>query len=151
MSPICRNTGFALLGALFLLLVLSSMAAFALALSAGAQQGATLDLQGSRTYQAARAGVEYAAFQAMRQGQCIANSQLALPAPMADLAVNLSCSSSAHNIAGNTVTLYRVTATACTLPPGSSCPPASRTVNYVERQISATLSRCVDVTGTVCT
>ncbi|WP_148714449.1 pilus assembly PilX N-terminal domain-containing protein [Chitinolyticbacter meiyuanensis] len=150
MSPTCRDAGFALISALFLLLVLSTMAAFTLTLSSSAQQGATLDVQGSRAYQAARAGIEYGAFQALQNGQCASSSQLTLPAPMADFSINLACSSSAHNIAGNTVTLYRLTATACNLPAGSGCPPATRTLNYVERQISATLSRCTEAGGGGC-
>ncbi|GAB3248870.1 hypothetical protein [Chitinimonas naiadis] len=145
----CRERGFALIAALFLLVVLSAIGAFVLTLSTTSQQSNILDFQGSRAYQAARAGIEYAAYRALNGSVC-SNTDLNLGGQMADFTINLQCSSSTHNVAGNTVTIYQLTATACNLPSGNTCGPSQRSLNYVERQLSASVSRCVDGSGGSC-
>ncbi len=135
---------------MFLLVILGLLVSVVLNLSSTAQQSATLDLQGSRAYQAARAGVEFAAYQALNANQCSSASNLSLGGLMADFTINLACTSSSHNVGGNTVTVYQLTATACRLTSGSTCGTSQRALNYVERQLSASVLRCVDAGGGSC-
>ncbi|KAF0812878.1 hypothetical protein IGB42_02722 [Andreprevotia sp. IGB-42] len=144
----CRN-GFALISALFLLVVLSALGAFVMTLSTTSQQSATLDFQGSRAYQAARAGIEYAAFQALTSDSCTSAS-ISVGGLLADFVINVQCTRSTHNQAGNTITVYQLTATACNLGITATCGPAQRSPNYVERQISATVAKCLDTSGGAC-
>lgn len=148
---LARSGGFALISALFLLVVLSILGAVVLNLTATAQQSASLDLQGSRVYQAARAGVEYAAYQALNGSSCPSASNLNLGGLMSNITINLQCTSASHDVAGNTVTVYQLTATACLIPgSGTTCGASQRALNYVERQISASVMRCVDGSGGSC-
>lgn len=54
--------GFSLVTAIFLLVVLGTLGAMMATFFATQQQSSTLDVLGSRTYQAARAGIEWSAF-----------------------------------------------------------------------------------------
>lgn len=138
-----------MLTALFLLVVLGAMCAFVMALSTTAQQSATLDYQGSRAYQAARGGMEYALYQALSADVCT-SSNLTLDGTMTDFAINLQCTRSTHNQAGNTVTVYQVVSTACNLAAGATCGPSQRSANYVERQVSGAVAKCIDSSGGAC-
>src|SRR5450830_1171524 len=120
MSPERRSrraqTGFALVAAIFLLVVLNLRAAQALA--------------------AANTGLEIAAWQVLRNGNTCANTTT-LPAgtladTLAPFNVTLSCSSETHPDDGTGVpmTLYSLTATASTGTVGR---------DYVERQVSGLL------------
>ena len=57
------QTGFSLISAIFLLVVIAALGTFAVTLSTTQQQGEALDVLGSRAYQAARAGIEWGAFE----------------------------------------------------------------------------------------
>ena len=57
--------GFALVSAIFLLVVLAALGAFMLTFSTVQHTTATTDIQGSRAYQATRAGIEWAVFQTL--------------------------------------------------------------------------------------
>jgi len=57
-----RVRGFSLVSAIFLLVVIAALGTFAVTLSTTQQQSAALDVMGARAYQAARAGIEWAAF-----------------------------------------------------------------------------------------
>ena len=58
-----RTRGFALLSAIFILVVLATLGAFILNVSSSQQIGSALDIQGVRAYQAARAGIEWGVHQ----------------------------------------------------------------------------------------
>ena len=57
--------GFAIVSAIFLLVVLGTLGAFMVALSTVQHTTSTQDLQGTRAYQAARAGIEWGAYQVL--------------------------------------------------------------------------------------
>jgi Tfp pilus assembly protein PilX len=57
------QSGFLLVTAIFLLVVLAALGAFILTISGTQQTSSALDVQGSRAYQAARAGIEWASYQ----------------------------------------------------------------------------------------
>ena len=63
-----KNKGFLLPAAIFVLVILAALGAYALNITSVQQATSTQDVQGSRAYQAARAGVEWAAYQTLAPG-----------------------------------------------------------------------------------
>lgn len=134
--------GFSLVSAIFLLVVIAALGAFALTLSSTQQQSAALDVVGARAYQASRAGVEWGAYQVLQApGAAFAtacraaptNQALAaLPGTLAGFAVTVGCVATVHDEAGVARTVYQLTSTA-TLG-------AVATPDYVERQMTATIA-----------
>ena len=144
MNVACRlQRGFSLISAIFLLVVIAALGAFALTLSTTQQQSAALDVLGARGYQAARAGVEWGAYQVLQNPAGIncpvggASNPVAMPAApstLAIFAVDVSCWGDAPvSEAASTVTLYRLVSTATQGVPA--------TPNYVERQMSVTIAQ----------
>lgn len=78
-SQSCRagTRGFAIVSAIFLLVVLTVLGVAMLAFSTTQQRGSALDIEGARAYQAARAGAEWALYQRLespqRNGYCAAS------------------------------------------------------------------------------
>lgn len=129
-----HQCGFSLISAIFLLVVIAALGAFAVTLSTTQQQGAALDVLGARAYHAARAGIDWGAYQILRNNSCVASQSLApLPSTLAGFSVNVGCTSTAHSEAGATVTVYQLTSTATQ--------GAAATPDYVERQITATIAQ----------
>ncbi len=62
------QTGFAIVSAVFLVVVLSLLGAMMVSMTSTQQVGATRDLLGSRAYFAAKAGIEWGAYQALQTG-----------------------------------------------------------------------------------
>jgi MSHA biogenesis protein MshP len=130
--------GFSLVSAIFLLVVIAALGTFAVTLSTTQQQSAAQDVLGSRAFQAARAGIEWGAYQVLQNGGSCAASQTlaALPGMLAGFNVTVTCAPSASNPydeAGTPVNMYQLTATAKQGTVGSP--------GYVERQMSVTIAR----------
>lgn len=133
--PPSSDRGFSLVSAIFLLVVIAALATFAVTLSTTQQQSSALDVQGARAYQAARAGIEWGAYQALRNNSCVATTPLAaLPNTLASFSVTVDCSSTAATEANVTVTMYQLTSTATQ--------GTAATADYVERQMSVTIAQC---------
>lgn len=148
--------GFSLISAIFLLVVIAALGTFAVTLSTAQQQSAALDVLGSRAYQAARAGVEWGAFQITKSGiagsgfatDCQSSSALhatasqpSLPADtqLSIFSVGIICSATSHvdNVDGVTLTrVYQLVSTASGIEGVSAGSP-----NYVERQIRVTIAQ----------
>ena len=136
--------GFSLVSAIFLLVVIAALGVFSVTLFTAQQQSAALDVMGARAYQAARAGIEWGAYQALQNsavpGGFAANcrtgaiSQPVAPLPntLAGFSVNVQCVGTAHSEASATVTIYQLTSTATRGAPAAS--------DYVERQLNATIA-----------
>ena len=131
-----KMRGFVLPAAIFLLVILAALAGFMVTLSRTTHISSALDIQGARAYQAARAGMEWAAWRVVQtpaQG-CNAAPMPALAGTLAGFTVTVSCVVSGPYADGATsVTVYQVTSTATWGVPGS--------VDYVERQIQASFSK----------
>jgi MSHA biogenesis protein MshP len=126
--------GFSILAAVFLLIILASLAAFLASVSMMQQLGSAMDLQGSRAYQAARTGIEWGAFQALTPGAppaCPVTTLTFVGTTLQDFTTTVTCTSNTANEVGVTITTYQLTATACTQAP---CPNPAPGQNYVERQ-----------------
>lgn len=139
--------GFSLVSAIFLLVVLAALGTFAVTLSTTQHQSAALDVSGARAYQAARAGIEWGAFQVLLAAPpqfvigCRAGATSQSIAPLANtlsgFAVNVTCTATPHNEGirtvanGNPIWVYNITSTATQGTPA--------TPDYVERQLSVTI------------
>jgi MSHA biogenesis protein MshP len=133
-----------LVTAIFVLLLLSGVAAYVASLSGSQQAASAMDLIGVRVYQAARSGAEWGVWNALKgSAYCAAGTDTqtlaagAMPGGLAGFAVTVACTTSSHAEAGAAVQFYNVTATACNQ--GSTCPAASPGANYVERQVTMTV------------
>jgi MSHA biogenesis protein MshP len=74
MKPVSlRQRGVSIVTALFLVVVLTALAVAVMTFSTVQQSTVTLDLLGSRAYEAARAGVEYGLYQKQINGSCPAS------------------------------------------------------------------------------
>ena len=127
--------GFSLVSAIFLLVVIAALGTFAVTLFTTQQQSAAMDVLGSRAYQAARAGIEWGAYQLLiTGGGCAAATTAALPLAntLSGFTVNVACSSNSYTEDGTTVNVYQLISTA---KQGTS-------PDYIERQMSATIAKC---------
>jgi len=85
------NSGFALVPALFLVVVLSALAVVAVRIGNGQQHTVIMGLQQARALAAARTGIEWGAYQALH-GSCAASTTLNLTESAANgFAVIISC------------------------------------------------------------
>jgi len=135
--------GFSLVSAIFLLVVLAGLGAAMVSFSTTQNQAQSLDLMGSRAYQAASAGVEWAAYNIMTTPGVSSPAAVvftpgtatALAGNLSDFAVTVSYNAVSAVDAVNvgetptTVWSYDITASAVWGAPG--------TENYVMRVLSA--------------
>jgi len=157
-----RQTGFSIIAAIFLLVVLALLAALIASVTGMQQSSGQLDLQGVRAYQAARAGMEWAAYQVLDPNDAIPACGLAacpaspqnLPALAGSLSgftVTVTCTQTANTTEGNrNLRVFQIVATACNQPSAGSCPnvpPPVPTNDYVERQVQASVAKCKDSTA----
>lgn len=70
MKRASRQRGMSLVVAIFLITVIASLAAFAVTVGTATRESENLQLQSDRALAAARAGAEWAAHRALRQGIC---------------------------------------------------------------------------------
>ena len=92
-----REAGFSLISAIFLLVVIAMLGTFAVTLSTTQNQSQAMDVMASRGYQAALAGVEWAAYQ-------VANSASNAPSA-APCSTNFAPGALAGNLSPFTVTV----------------------------------------------
>lgn len=151
MSSAARQLrGFAIVSAIFILVVLAALGAFIVSISTSQQIGSALDVQGVRAFQAARAGLEWGLYQVQATPaynfgytsadpstrSCPASPTSFVPAgdTFAGLTVTVICTATVDANGGPTI--YTLTATACNLPNAGACP---NTVNpgalYIERRL----------------
>ncbi len=124
--------GISLVPALFLLIVLAGLGAVAVRLTAVQQQTVVLAMQSARAYSAARAGVEWSAYDALVNGNCSAGTLSLTESGLAGFTVDTVCTSTTHSEGPDTVTVYRIDAFAYT---GSYGTP-----DYVSRRVRSTIT-----------
>lgn len=137
-----RERGFAIVGAFFLVVILGALGVYLSRITAQNQAGSALDIQGARAYQAANAGIEWAASRLLLPASapsCFTATTLAFPGTVSEpFTVTLNCSVTVLAEGGVDVSTYRIVANACNQP---ACPSANPGAGYVERQVEATLAR----------
>lgn len=130
--------GFAAIAAIFLVLVLAAFGAFMVSFSNTQQLNSAQDVQGSRAYWAARAGLEWAV--ASAPAGATACWSTTPPASVDGFALAVSCAVASYTdrIAnGDIGTVYVFQLTSSAHPAGSSV----GSVGYVERSVSTSLER----------
>lgn len=138
-QPLKYAQGFLLPAAIFLLVILAALGAYAVNISTLQQAAATQDVQGARAYQMARAGVEWAAFQVLAPGTADLGNCPASPSTlnMEGFVVTVTCTRSADYFeqgTDHTIAMYAIVATADFGTAG--------TAGHIQRQIQVTLSKC---------
>jgi MSHA biogenesis protein MshP len=138
------------MAALFILVTLTAIGVYLLTISNSQLGAATQDEQAARAYQAAKTGIDWGAYQLLRNeagafaAACAggaSSQQLALGAlggAGGAYYAEVACSRIGNETeAGATVTVFRLTATGCNRSPCGT-PDAT----YVERQLQLALSKC---------
>lgn len=130
-----QQHGFSLVPALFLLVVLAVLGSVAVRLTGVQQQTVVLSMQSARAYAAAKAGVEWSAYQALNIGNC-GNSTLSLTeGGLAGFSVDVSCASTSHTEGAATTNVFVLDAFAYSGSYGSP--------DYVSRRIRATITDAI--------
>ena len=125
--PESGSAGFALPSAIFLLVVLSALGAFLLTFSSGQQMSSAADINGSRAYWAARAGIEWGAAKIKAAGACPASPS---SFNVEGFTVAVSCASNSYKEGADPRTIYMLTSQA-------SAGGGVGGLAYVERQMTA--------------
>jgi len=129
-------SGFALVPALFLLVVLGAMGLIAVRVGTGQEQAVVMGLMQARALSAANSGIEWAAYQAFKTGSsCAASTTLTLTeASLAGFTVLVTCVDTTFSTDGGTTTnnSYVLTSVATS---GTYGQPG-----YVRRRVSATFT-----------
>lgn len=135
------ESGFVLPSAIFLLVILAALGGYMVSLSRTSHISSALDIQGSRAYQAARAGIEWAAWQVVDPQNlqpsptpCPASpTTLTLTGTLAGFRVIVGCTRTLTDDGAATVAIYQITSTATSGAVGE--------LDYVDRQIQATFGK----------
>lgn len=139
------ESGFVLPSAIFLVVILAALGGYMVTLSRTSHMSGALDIQGARAYQAARAGMEWAAWQVVNLPPVALPNPVPTPCPLpfpgsvtltgtlAAYTVTVTCIRTAHDDGGSLVEVYQVTSTATSGVPFS--------VDYVDRQIQGSFGK----------
>jgi MSHA biogenesis protein MshP len=149
--------GFSIATAIFLIVVLALLGVFIVSIASIQQSSQQIDLQGVRAYQAARAGIEWAAFQVLDPNNTLnpatcgtafvncpggvspSDTPLVLAESLAAFAVLVHCERTTTTEGNRDIRVFAITSTATTGTPG--------TPGFVSRQLRATLGKCHDPTA----
>ena len=153
-----RQRGFVLMAAIFLIVVFAAIGAYLVTVATGQVEAASQDEQGARAYLAARAGVDWAAYQLLRRDDvapppaagdfgptCAAGAAtvtltlgaLGGPAGGDSFRATVACSRTMENEGGVTVQVFLITSTGCNR---ATC-TASGDAGYVERQLQLVVAK----------
>ena len=134
--PPRRQRGFALVVAIFLLVVLASLGVFIVKVSGIQHQTVNIALLGARAFEAARTGIEWGAFRALDAGSCTTTTLNLTEGGLAGFAVDVTCTASSHTETGNTYNLFVIDVEARAGLYGNP--------DYVSRRMQATVTDAPD-------
>jgi MSHA biogenesis protein MshP len=107
-----KSSGFTLVAALFLIVVVAALGAFAVRISLGQQQTVNLALLSARALSAANSGIEFGAYRALNASSCASATLNLGEAGLSGFTVAVTCVATAHTVNGAPLTTYRIDATA---------------------------------------
>jgi MSHA biogenesis protein MshP len=140
--------GFGLVSAIFLVVVLASLAAALLTVTSLQHAAASLDVQGARVYQAARAGAAWGMYRVLNPDAgpsaelptCWAGAAtVTLGGSLSPFIVTATCAQTSTTELDHDVRVYAILATATFGTP--------RQPGFVSRHVSVTVSRCANPTN----
>ncbi len=123
--------GFAAIAAIFLVVVLAALGGAMVSFSNTQQLSSAQDIQGSRAYWAARAGLSWAVAGVLAPPAACPTASA--PATLDGFSLEVRCTASSYVDGGTTVVIYRLESRASAGTAGSP--------NYVERSVSASLEQ----------
>ncbi len=127
------QSGFTLVAALFLLVVVALISAYMVNISSVQHSTLVYGVQGARAMQGARSGLEWGIFQAIDTGVCPAGAFTTSGAGSLDkFTINVACTPSDHTESGVLIRTFRLTSSASIGSFGS--------LDYVYRSLQATVS-----------
>jgi MSHA biogenesis protein MshP len=147
-----KARGFVLMAALFLIVTFAAIGAYLVTISTGQIEAATQDEQAARAYLAARAGIDWGAYQVLRNptgafatatcvtplaAQALPLGVLGGPAAGEQFRASITCVRSTETERGETVEVFVITSTACNRV---ACGGAGDST-YVERQLQLVLAK----------
>lgn len=133
-----RQCGFLVIAAVFLLVVLAGLVAYLTTVSTTSQAASAADFNAARAYQAARAGIEWGAYQVLRNSggafTTTCNGGTATQSlTVGSFTASVTCTASASLTEGaSTVRAYRIVSNGCN---EAVCPTATSSATYVEREL----------------
>ncbi|MES2150469.1 MAG: agglutinin biogenesis protein MshP [Pseudomonadota bacterium] len=142
-----RSRGFGLITAIFLLVVLAGLGAAIVNVFNTQQSSSSLDEQGDRALQAARAGIEWGLYVQMQPSaaSCFSATSFKMPAStvtppvtsvLAPFTVTVVCTAASTPV--GSIVRRQIRATACNQPAGSgagTCPNPNASADYVQRMV----------------
>lgn len=131
-----KQSGFSLITAIFLLVVLATLMGYMVNLRVVQQSTVVMSVQGARALQAARSGLEYGVYQALA-GSCTNEIVSFSAAALQPFTVNITCVESTHKENTTSVNFYELTSTATS---GSYSSGPNANPDYVSRRIRMTAS-----------
>ena len=137
-----RQGGFAIVSAIFIVVALAALGAFVAVVATTQHVGSALDLNASRAYYAARAGIEWGIAQTGDSAFCAANPSTTI-VPVAGISATVTCVTLA---AGDAVEsglgrIHSIASIACNQPSSGNCPGLAGAPNYVERRLTVLIER----------
>lgn len=133
-----HQNGFAAIAAIFLVVILAALGGFMLTFSNSQQLTSAKDVQGSRAYWAARAGLEWAIVALPASPALCVKPVAAPPTPIDGFTITINCSVATYTDTGITPgvspQIFLITSIA-----NSAGSPG--TVGYIERSVSASVER----------
>lgn len=135
-----NSRGFAIVSAIFILVVLAALGAFIVNVSTSQHIGSALDVQGVRAYQAARAGIEWGLYRRLRDASCVSATSFSPSAgTLSSFTITVGCVATADPGGFSGPDVYTITSTACNQPNAGACPNTTNPgALYVERRLSVT-------------
>jgi MSHA biogenesis protein MshP len=140
-----RHAGFTMVSVVFILVVLAALGAALAGISRHQHLAAAADLQAARAYQAARAGMEWAAYWQFKVGRftpaCVPTNTIVPGGTLSGFTVTLRCTLTGPVADGGTNrTFWTLVANACNAPSGGTCPATGAVgETYVEREVVWTI------------
>lgn len=130
MKPSQYQRGFAAIAAIFLIVALAALGGYMVSFSNSQQITSAQDVQGSRAYWTARAGLEWALATVNASSACPA---VAAPATIEGFSISIVCTSQTYAEAVAAPKLFQIRAIASIGAVGS--------VGFIERSVSASMEK----------
>ena len=146
-----RQRGFSLVTAIFILVILAALGASMVTFSTAQHSTVAMDIQSARAYQAARAGIEWGAYETLKvpgfscpvlPAAAASYTMTFTGTPLAGFTTVVTCNSTTHTEGANTVVVSILNSSAVYGVVNSS--------DYVMRQLSARIALCTDPSGAAC-
>ena len=148
------QAGFTLVSMLFILVVLAALGTALAKISQRQQLGSAAEMEAARAFQSAKAGLEWGAFQVLRDPAppasapaCFAGTSFNPPGSLSGFTVTVRCTrtpaSGTVSDGATTLAFFALVANACSAPSSGACPNggAAPTATYVERQLTTMVVR----------